>query len=235
MDRVKTNTAIITAAGSGMRMGGEIKKQFRLLNGIPILIRTLKPFYLSEHIDNIIVTAPEEDLEYCCELIEAHYLNEDKPLLVVPGGAQRQDSILGALEHCPPDTGLVFIHDAVRPFVSTDFLDELRKMALRYKAVVPASRLKNTIKQVSGEYIEKTLVRNRLIQVYTPQVFDYRLLVESYEKAYEDGFVSTDDSALVEYYGTKVSYLLTGDINIKITDEWDLTIAQLILEKAILG
>lgn len=233
MDRVKTNTAIITAAGSGVRMGGGIKKQFRLLGGVPIIIRTLKPFFLCEHIDNIIITAPEEDVDYCRELIETHYPEAGKPYLVISGGAQRQDSILAALDHCPPDTGLVFIHDGVRPFIRTDFLEELRNMALRFKAVVPASRLKNTIKQVSGEYIDKTLARDRLIQVFTPQVFDFQLLINSYDKAYSDGFTSTDDSALVEYYGSKVSYLLTNDLNLKITDEWDMTIAHLILEKEI--
>jgi 2-C-methyl-D-erythritol 4-phosphate cytidylyltransferase len=234
MDSLISSTAIITGAGSGLRMGGEIKKQYRLLAGIPILIRSLEPFFFSPLISNIIVTAPEEDLQYCEALIRQYYEPAPKPFLVVAGGLERQDSVFGALQQCPQDTSLVFIHDAVRPFISQDLIEELHAIALQDMAVVPAARLKNTIKQVSEEYLEQTLVRDRLVQVSTPQVFDYKLILQSYEKAYQDGYVSTDDAALVEYLGAKVRYHLTGDFNFKITDEWDLTLAHLIIEKNII-
>lgn len=231
MDRIGPNTAIIAAAGSGLRMGGKIKKQFRFLGDTPILIRSLKPFFESDKISNIIVSAPEEDLGDMQELIAEYFRDEEKPLLVVAGGVQRQDSVFCALQNCPKDTNLVFIHDGVRPFINTQLIDELYEIATEDMAVVPASRLKNTVKEINGDYIDSTLVRERLIEVFTPQVFDYKLLCDSYEKAYADGFISTDDSALVEYCGHKVRYLLTGELNLKITDEWDLTIAHLMIEK----
>jgi len=234
MDSLISVTAIITGAGSGLRMGGEVKKQYRMLAGIPILIRSLDPFFSSPIISNIIVTAPEEDLALCESMIRQYFDPAPKPYLVMAGGLERQDSVFGALQQCPEETALVYIHDAVRPFISHDLLEELQGIALREKAVVPACRLKNTIKEVTGDYIGQTLVRDRLLQILTPQVFDFDLIKASYEKAYQDGYVSTDDAALVEYYGAKVRYHLTGDMNIKITDEWDLTLAHLIIEKNIL-
>ncbi|MCB5278045.1 MAG: 2-C-methyl-D-erythritol 4-phosphate cytidylyltransferase [Candidatus Cloacimonetes bacterium] len=234
MDSMISSTAIITGAGSGIRMGGDIKKQYRLLDGIPILIRTLGPFFSSPIISNIIVTAPEEDLSYCSALIAQYFEPTDKPYLVISGGLERQDSVFGAIQQCPEETSLVFIHDAVRPFIGLELIEELQIIALREKAVVPAARVKNTIKQVSEDYIEYTLARDRLIQVFTPQVFDFQLIKNCYTKAYHDGYISTDDAALAEHFGAKVRYHLTGDLNIKITDEWDLTLAHLIIEQNII-
>lgn len=224
------NTAIITAAGSGTRMGGSVKKQFLELGGIPIIIRTLEKFFASDVIDNIIVTAPEEDIRYCEELIRQYFAEEDKPWLVIPGGLERQDSVFAALQSCPSETAYVFIHDAVRPFVSLELITELFKMAVREKAVIPVGRMKHTIKTICGEYVESTLQRDRLVQVYTPQVFSHNLILSAYEKAYEEGFVSTDDAALVEYAGTPVSYLFSSDLNIKITDATDLFFASQIID-----
>jgi len=234
MEALTHNTAIITGAGSGLRMGGETKKQYRMLSGIPILIRTLGPFFASPLISNIIVTAPEEDLEFCKQLIREFFEPVTKPYLVIAGGLERQDSIFGALQECPLDTQLVFIHDAVRPFITLDLIQELHDIAQKEKAVVPAARLKNTIKQISGDYLQKTIVRDRLVQVFTPQVFAFNLIRESYSKAYNDGYISTDDAALVEHYGAKVRYHLTSDLNIKITDEWDMTMAKLIVDNNII-
>jgi 2-C-methyl-D-erythritol 4-phosphate cytidylyltransferase len=234
MEILTPNTAIITAAGSGLRLAGDVKKQFRMLAGIPIIIRTLSLFFSSEIISNIIVTAPEADLAYTEDLICQYFEPMSKPFLVMPGGVERQDSIFGALQNCPPDTGLIFVHDAVRPFITLDLICELRDIALKAGAVVPAARIKNTIKSVEGEHVASTLSRDCLIQVFTPQVFDFKLLMKSYEKAYQDGYVSTDDSALVEHYGHKVRYQLSSDLNIKITDEWDYTLAHLLIENNII-
>ncbi|MDI3504314.1 MAG: 2-C-methyl-D-erythritol 4-phosphate cytidylyltransferase [Candidatus Cloacimonadota bacterium] len=228
------STAIVTAAGSGLRMEGKIKKQFRLLDGIPILIRSLSPLFASPLISNIIITAPEEDLELCEKMVMSFFESPSKPFLIIAGGIERQDSVFGALQQCPPDTDLVFVHDAVRPFISLDLIEKLHNIASKDKAVVPAARLKNTIKEIEGDYLSKTLIRDRLIQVFTPQVFQYKLLRDSYIKAYKDGYISTDDAALVEHYGAKVRYHLSSDLNLKITDEWDFTLAHLIIEKNIL-
>ncbi len=223
-------TAIVTAAGSGSRMGGAVRKQWLRLGGIPILVHTLQKFFNSALIDNIIVTAPEEELGFCEELIREYFEDAVKPWLVISGGIERQDSVFGALQSCPPQTEFVFIHDAVRPFITEDLLRELLEIAVKDKAVVPVARLKNTIKSIQGDYIEQTIPRHNLVQVFTPQVFSYKLILAAYERAYQEGFVSTDDSALVEHNGGRVRYQFCPDLNLKITDEVDLFFARQILE-----
>jgi len=224
------NTAIITAAGSGSRMGGSVKKQFLELGGIPILIHTLGKFFNSSVIDSLIVTAPENEVGYCEELIYRYFEDTDLPWIVIPGGIERQDSIFGALQNCPPTVEYVFIHDGVRPFVTEDVITELYDMVQHYKAVVPVARLKNTIKSIEDDHIERTVPRQNLVQVFTPQVFSYKLICAAYDRAYEEGFVSTDDASLVEHYGGKVYYKFCSDLNIKITDEFDLFIARQVIE-----
>lgn len=224
------NTAIVCAAGSGIRMGSSVKKQWLPLKDIPIIIHTLKKFFSSSIIQNIIIPAPEEDLDFCQELIAKYFHDSDKPWLVIPGGMERQDSIFAALQYCPPETNLVFIHDAVRPFITEELLDELYEIARTERAVVPVARIKNTVKMIAEDYIIKTVPRENLVQALTPQVFSYELIMSAYEKAYEDGYISTDDSALVEYYGAKVRYQFCSEINLKITDELDLLFAEWIIE-----
>lgn len=228
------NMAIITAAGSGTRMGGSVKKQFLELGGIPILIRTLDKFFASEVIHSIIVTAPEEDIDYCEELIRQYFEDSDKPWLVIPGGIERQDSIFAALQQCPDSVQYVFIHDAVRPFITEDLLQDLYEIVQKDKAVIPVARLKNTIKSIQGDYIGETIPRNNLVQVFTPQVFSLKLIRATYEKAYQEGYISTDDSALVEHYGSRVRYLFCADLNLKITDELDLFFARQIVDNNVL-
>ncbi len=223
-------TAIVTAAGSGSRMGGKVRKQWLRLGGIPILIHTLQKFFNSEFVDNIIVTAPEEELIYCEELIREYFEDAVKPWLVISGGIERQDSVFGALQNCPPGTEFVLIHDAVRPFITEDLIGELLEIAHKDKAVIPVARLKNTVKSIHGDHIEQTVPRHNLVQVFTPQVFAYKVILAAYERAYQEGYVSTDDSALVEHNGGKVRYKFCSDLNVKITDEVDLFFAQQILD-----
>ena len=224
------STAIITAAGSGSRMGGNVRKQWLKLGGIPIIIHTLQRFFTSEYIDNIIITAPEDEQDYCQNMVREYFEDVEKPWLVVPGGFERQDSVFSALQNCPPQTEYVFIHDAVRPFITEELLGELFEMVKKSKAAVPVARLKNTIKSIEQDHILETIPRHKLVQAFTPQVFSYRLIMAAYERAYQEGFISTDDSSLVEYHGAKVSYKFCSDLNIKITDEVDLFFAQKILD-----
>lgn len=227
-------TAIVTAAGSGSRMGGKVRKQWLRLGGIPILIHTLQKFFNSEFVDNIIVTAPEEELIYCEELIREYFEDAVKPWLVISGGIERQDSVFGALQNCPPGTEFVLIHDAVRPFITEDLIGELLEIAHKDKAVIPVARLKNTVKSIQGDHIEQTVPRHNLVQVFTPQVFAYKVILAAYERAYQEGYVSTDDSALVEHNGGRVRYKFCSDLNVKITDEVDLFFARQILENSLI-
>jgi len=231
VDKLGTATAIITAAGSGSRLPGVLKKQFRELGGIPILVRSLEPFFSSPWIDNLIITAPEADLEYTQTLLAQYFEEPQKPVLVIPGGVERQDSVFGALQSCPEGTEYVAVHDGVRPFVPQELLDELFRLVQSEKAVIPAARIKHTVKQVEGDYAVATLPRQQLIQVFTPQVFAYDLLLNAYLEAYTHGWVGTDDASLLEQSGHQVRYLLSSEFNLKVTDEADLFFAAQLIEK----
>ncbi|MDY0151332.1 MAG: 2-C-methyl-D-erythritol 4-phosphate cytidylyltransferase [Candidatus Cloacimonas sp.] len=231
MEKLNSSTAIITAAGSGIRLPGKAKKQFLELGGIPILIRAMAPFMASALIDNIIITAPEDDVLYCEALIEQYFVGTSKPYLVIPGGGERQDSVFGALQSCPEGTDFVAIHDGVRPFVSQELLKSLFEIAVEEGAAIPAASMKHTIKQIEGDYAVQTIPRNTLIQVFTPQVYAYELIMDAYLSAYADGFLGTDDASLLERDGTKIRYLLCSEFNLKITDETDLFYATQIIAK----
>lgn len=224
-------TAIITAAGSGTRLPGLAKKQFRELGGIPILIRAIEPFIISPKISSIIITAPEAEVPFCEALIAQYYEDCLKPVLVIPGGVERQDSVFGALQRCPEGTDYVAVHDGVRPFVSAELLEELFAIVQEEGAVIPAARMKHTVKQIEGDYAVQTVPRSQLIQVFTPQLFAWPELMEAYLKAYAEGFVGTDDASLLERNGRKIRYLLCSEFNLKITDETDLFYATQIIEK----
>lgn len=230
MEKLICNCAIITGAGSGKRLSGEVKKQFRMLAGIPVIIRTLSSFIESPVITNIVITAPESDLELLQTMIDSYYCDV-KPIKIIAGGVERQDSVFGALQACPADTEYVFIHDAVRPFIDADLIGILYEDVQDLHAVIPCSKVKHTIKQIDGSIVTQTLNRSELVQVYTPQVFDFALLMKAYIKAYEDGFVCTDDASIMEYSGILVHTRLTADTNIKITDESDWQLAESLLER----
>lgn len=231
MDSIVNSTGIITAAGSGLRLPGDIKKQYRNLGGIPILIRSLEPFMSSPLISNVIVTVPEDDVDYCQALIKIYFLDIDKPYLVIAGGGERQDSVFGALQNCPGNTDFVFIHDGVRPFISQELLEDLLETAQQEGAAIPAAALKHTIKSIDGNHVQSTLPRNELVQVFTPQVFAYKLIMDAYLQAYADGFVGTDDSSLLERLGFKVPYLISSELNLKITNDIDMFFATQLIDK----
>lgn len=231
MDSEVNSTGIVTAAGSGLRLPGDIKKQYRNLGGIPILIRSLEPFMSSPLISNVIITVPEDDLDYCQALIKIYFLDIDKPYLVIAGGGERQDSVFGALQNCPGNTDFVFIHDGVRPFISQELLEELLETAQQEGAAIPAAALKHAIKSIDGNYVQSTLPRNELVQVFTPQVFAYKLIMDAYLQAYSDGFLGTDDSSLLERLGFKVPYLISSELNLKITNDIDLFFATQLIDK----
>lgn len=230
MEKLSYNCAIITAAGSGSRMGSGIKKQFRPLGGIPVIIRTLGVFMNSPVIDSIIITAPDSDLDYCRELILQYFSDQPKPWKVIAGGTERQDSIFGALQSCPESTDYVFIHDAVRPFITLPLLEELYAAVQDSGAVIPVARLKHTIKEVEGNLVQSTLDRSKLVQVFTPQVFACRAISQAYARAFEDGIIATDDAAIMEHSGYPVHTLVSSELNLKITDEIDWLFAHLIID-----
>lgn len=222
------NVAIVTAAGSGLRMGGKLKKQFMLLDGLPVLIRAIFPFVKSPLIGEIVVTAPEDELETTDNLIKEHRLG--KSIKVIAGGKTRQESVYNALQACPQDCARVFIHDGVRPLLQEKLIEELAQELKRCPAAIPVAKVKPSIKEVKDGLIIRHVPRENLVQALTPQAFEYQLIYDAHQRARQDGFEATDDAALVQHYGAEVRALDSDALNIKITDEADLLLAELLVK-----
>jgi 2-C-methyl-D-erythritol 4-phosphate cytidylyltransferase len=222
--------AIIVAAGAGKRIEGDLPKQFLTLGDKPILAHTIEKFESCELIDEIILVVPEDYLSYCSQAIVDKF-SFRKIKKIVCGGKERQDSVYLGLKACPGGTFIVAIHDGVRPFISSEKISESIELCRKNKAVILTVSPKETIKRVADGSVVTTLDRNKLCLVQTPQVFEYELILDAHQKAKEDGFLGTDDSALVERLGHQVT-ILEGDYqNIKITTAADLAVAERLLVK----
>lgn len=224
------NIAIIPAAGVGVRMQSDRAKQMLELNGVPLLIHTLRRFEACGSIDHIILVLQPDLTAEVLGLISRFGLK--KILRVVAGGAERQDSVYRGLQVLDgSDTGVVAIHDAVRPFVRPEEIKVVVDRAASKGAAIMALGATDTIKQVKSGKTQKTLDRRRIYHAQTPQAFRFAVIREAYDRAYKDGFVGTDDSQLVERLGRSVSVVEGSPINIKITRPLDLCLAQAILSQ----
>lgn len=223
------NVAIITAAGSGKRLPGQVKKQFIPIAGKPLLFHTLDVFLNHPDIHRIIVTLPQEDLEQGTSMI-SHEYHTDR-IKCIPGGQERQHSVFNALQECGSDTEYVLVHDGVRPFVNHEEITGLLSLAYEKKAVIPVSPVNHTLKKVLDGKVVSTVSRTDLYQVYTPQVFEYHLLLDSYMKTENAGQIFTDDASILEYLQIPVHTLTVSPWNIKVTEPEDVRIAELIILK----
>ena len=221
--------AIIAAAGFGRRMKADRPKQLLALNGIPIIIHTIRKFDISRVIDYIIVTAPRESVIEVSELVKSAEFQ--KPVIVVQGGERRQDSVASGLNHLQPGTDIVAVHDGVRPFVSTDDIENAVRQAERTGAAVLAVPIVDTVKQVEKDVIESTLTREHLVLAQTPQVFRTEILKQAFDRATKDEYYGTDESSLVERLGHPVAIVRGSERNIKITRPSDLSLARAFLEE----
>jgi len=204
---------------------GNVPKPYIKLKGASIIALTLKVFNEIKEIDNIIIVTHPDWINFCSsEIVEK--LGFKKVKLVINGGPKRQDSVkmgLDAISSTPmasPDT--LLIHDAVRPFITPDFISHLIEMGAKYGAAVPALPATNTIKLIENGFVLRTLQRNNLYEIQTPQVFKYNIIKEAYEKAYSCGFYGTDDAELVERIHLPVKIVPGLPSNIKITTPEDL-------------
>ena len=223
--------AVIVSAGRGHRFPGGKKKQFLSLAGKPILCYALDSFEGCPSIDLIHLVVGEEDMEYTLrEIVEPYQYR--KIAQVVPGGEQRQDSVKMGIDTLGPEIDLVAIHDGVRPFVTREMIEGSLQEARQFKACVVAVPVKETIKRVGpGRVVLKTLDRESLWQIQTPQTFQLPVFQKALRQAEADRFVGTDDASLVERIGVEVHILPGSYDNIKITTPEDLIWAHLILEK----
>ena len=223
--------AIIPAAGQGLRMGS--KKQFLKLAGVPIFVHTLRKIAACDEISEIFMAAPREDVRAIEETLRAEKL--DKVVNVVTGGDHRQDSVRNCLDVIFPDTELVLVHDAVRPFVSIAQISAAIQEASRSGAAILGILSVDTIKQVErargGIQIVGTLPRDRIVMAQTPQVFRCTVLQQAFAKAREENFVGTDEASLVEHLGAEVSVVPGSPSNIKITTPADLELARFYMQQ----
>ena len=207
--------AIIPAGGQGTRMGGTVPKQFQALRGQPILQYTLQRFQESGLIDSLILVVPEKELENT----RAEWLGKP-PLVqqVVVGGEKRQDSVFNGYQALAKDTDIVLVHDGVRPFLSQGMIQETIHCAEKFGAAITAIPVNDTLKQVdSSGLVQRTVDRDGLWRVQTPQAFRYDLLGEAFCKAQRDSFYGTDEGALIEYLGQEVRVVDGSEWNLKIT------------------
>ena len=221
--------AIIVAGGLGKRIEGDLPKQFLKLGDKPILAHTIDRFQKCELIDEIILVVPEDHLGYCSQAIVEEY-SFDKIRKIVCGGKERQDSVYQGLKACSNATSIVAIHDGVRPLITVEKITESIELCRDKRAVILAVPAKDTIKRVVDCSVVTTMDRTKLWLVQTPQVFEYRLIRDAYEKAGQENFIGTDDSALVERLGCEVAVLEGEYNNIKITTKEDLILAEKMLD-----
>jgi 2-C-methyl-D-erythritol 4-phosphate cytidylyltransferase len=216
--------AIIVAGGTGKRMGESLPKQFLKLGGTPILIHTLQAFHNADPDIEIILTLPQEEIQFWDELNIWHqnYIEHK----VVAGGETRFHSVKNALQHV--DSGLVVVHDGVRPFVSSTTIEQSYEQAKEKKAVVTAVLMKDSVRQIDEKGESKSMDRSSLRMIQTPQTFDAKLLKSAYNTSFKSSF--TDDASVVEAYGHSISLIDGHYQNIKITTPEDLIIAEALLK-----
>ncbi|MFH1621505.1 MAG: 2-C-methyl-D-erythritol 4-phosphate cytidylyltransferase [Candidatus Omnitrophota bacterium] len=216
-------SAIIPAAGLGLRFKSTIAKPLVLVNGEQIIIRTLKNLDSHPLINEIILVFNSKDIPQVRDLFNIE--NIKKVTKVIEGGQTRTDSVRNGLKCLSLDTELVLIHDGVRPFVDHQIITNVIKAALKSDAAIVAVPVKSTIKKVDLEKheVEFTLNRKEIWEIQTPQVFKKDLILEAYDNS--EGIDAPDDSFLVERLKHRVSLVEGSYFNIKITTPEDLILA----------
>jgi 2-C-methyl-D-erythritol 4-phosphate cytidylyltransferase len=210
---------IIVAGGKGLRMGGEIPKQFLPVNGKPVLMLTLETFYRFDPQIKIILVLPREQQTYWNELCVKYHF--EIPYLLADGGETRFHSVKNGLSMADDD-GLIGVHDGVRPFVSQEVIAHCFDAASTKEAAIPVIDVVETVRKIEGEE-SVTVDRNNYKLVQTPQVFTSSLLKRAYNQEYSPLF--TDDASVVEAMGVKVVLVPGNRENIKITTPFDMIIA----------
>ena len=225
---------ILPAAGLGTRMqkasaehAGISRKQFMLLHGSPILIHTIRKFVSCPSVNEIVVALRGDDMRWAADVFAQQGFA--KTVRCVEGGESRQQSVENALAVITPETDLVAVHDAVRPFVEIETIEKVILEAEATGAAIVGIVPVDTVKQVHRNKVRATLPRERLILTQTPQVFKTDLLRRAFKQAREDLFVGTDESSLVERLEVEVSVVSGTDRNIKITKPADMELARLYL------
>ena len=217
--------AIIVAGGKGLRMGGELPKQFIPIEGRPVLMRTLDTFHACDESIQIILVLPRDHQDYWRELCAQYQFAV--PHRIADGGATRFHSVQSGLLLVDAPEALVAVHDGVRPFVSHEVISRCYAEAEAHGAVVPVIPVVETVRQLTGGG-SVTVDRNAYQLVQTPQTFRATLLRRAYEQPYTDAF--TDDASVVEALGEAVTLVDGNRENIKLTTPFDLIVAKALVD-----
>jgi 2-C-methyl-D-erythritol 4-phosphate cytidylyltransferase len=226
--------AILPAAGLGTRMAGPQPKQFLYLDGVPILIHSLRAFAAVDRVTGIYVAVRKTEIERV-EAQVAEYGFKGK-VHVVEGGDNRQESVVHALAAVPasPDD-IVLVHDAVRPLIDTATIDRTIDAVAQFGAAIVGLPAVDTIKQVErtahGALITATIPREFVVLAQTPQGFRFGVLQKAMADATADGFVGTDEASVIERAGLPVAVVHGSQVNLKITQPGDLELAEFYLRQ----
>ncbi len=213
-------SVIIVAGGKGLRVGGDIPKQFQPIGGKPMLMRTIEAFYNFDYRMRIVIVLPEQFRDFWNELCEKHKF--DITHTIVNGGETRFHSVKNGLSEISEDE-IVGIHDAARPFVSKEVIGRCYREAFDFRCgIIPVIEEKNSVRILTG-YESKPFDRDRIRLVQTPQVFPADLLKNAYETPYREEF--TDDASVAEDDGIQIKLVDGDEKNIKITTPFDLELA----------
>lgn len=218
---------IIVAGGKGLRMGGDLPKQFMPLHGKPVLMHTIELFRAYSDELKIILVLPHEQQDYWRQICQKHNFTVEHT--VVDGGQTRFHSSQNGVAAVPDDaTGVIGIHDGVRPFVSEETIARCFEAARQFGAALPVLPVTDTLRRVTddGGY---NVQRNDYRTVQTPQTFDAQLLKQAFKQPYSDNF--TDDASVVEALGHKVTMVDGNRENIKLTTPFDLVVAEALIKK----
>lgn len=223
-------TAIIVTAGKGKRFGDR-RKNYTDLAGMPVIARTIKAFEDSWAVDSIVLVVSNGDITACKNDIVKKY-GFKKIKKIVEGGAERQDSVKKGFDVVDaPDDSVVLIHDGGRPLVTPELIENVIQEVIKSGAAIAAVPVKDTIKEVADNIVKRTIPREVLVSVQTPQGFTKEILEKAYENAKEKNIIATDESMLVEEAGFTVSTVLGSYENLKVTTPEDLTFAESIIRK----
>ena len=219
-----SNHVIIAAGGSGTRFSSELPKQFVNLAGKPMLMHTVEAFHQSFEAINIIVVLPAVQIEHWKSLCEDH--NFDLEHKIVEGGSQRFESVKNGIAELPDSDCTIGIHDGARPLITPELIRSLFAHAAENGSAIPVVPVAETLRQLN-ENDSRTVDRNEFRLVQTPQCFKAEVIQPAFEMEYDASF--TDEATVVEANGTHVN-LVDGDpINIKITTQSDLELAEKLL------
>ena len=216
------------AAGSGQRMGAGYNKLFLMLGEKPIFIHTLTVFEEDPACAGIILAVKQEEQQEIQSMLAQYGIT--KVVAIVDGGAERQYSVQACIR-AHNEKGIVLVHDAARPFIRRKVIRELVETASKHGAAIAAVQAKDTMKLAPSGIVEKTVDRDMLWIVQTPQAFRYDVLKDASDKAEVDGFLGTDESMLVERLGYQVRIVTSTYDNVKMTTQEDLAFGEILLKR----